>query len=164
MKLAIMHAFRSCSIPYQPCNQEKPHTFSEKKKKASLFIILIITGKQFSAMFILVAVNTKVFPVGSIRGIVPVISIFVVYGQEMPVFVSKLPPAFGTDEPVNPERTFSVIAVSGFAFSHFSEKIFKGFSTGCLSGPWPFVRAVSSVSHFDASSWFLPSPFYPITQ
>jgi hypothetical protein len=54
-------------------------------------------------VFILVAVNTQIFPVGSIRRIVPVIAIFVVYGQKVSVLVSELPPAFGTDEPVNPE-------------------------------------------------------------
>ena len=97
-----MKAFRSCSIPYWPCNQEKTHTFSEKKT-ASLIIILMIICKESSAVFILVAVNTQIFPVGSIRGIVPVISVFMVYGKEVSIFVRKLPPAFGTDEPVNPE-------------------------------------------------------------
>ena len=76
---------------------------SPSVKKAPLFIILIVIGKQFSAVFILVAVNTQIFPVGSIRRIVPVIAIFVVYGQKVSDFVRELPPAFGTDEPVNPE-------------------------------------------------------------
>jgi len=54
-------------------------------------------------VFILVAVNTQVFPVGSIGRIVPMISIFVVYGQEVPVLVRELSPAFSADKPVNPE-------------------------------------------------------------
>ena len=54
-------------------------------------------------MFIIVAVSTQVFPVGSIRGIVPVISIFVMYGQEVSIFVRELSPAFSTDKSVNPD-------------------------------------------------------------
>jgi len=74
---------------------------SRKRKKGWLFIILEIISKQFSAVFILVAVSTQVFPVGSIRGIVPVISIFMMYGQEVPIFVSELSPAFCTDKSVD---------------------------------------------------------------
>jgi hypothetical protein len=103
MKLAIIDGFRSRSVPNRLCTEEKLHPFMQKKKKAPLFIIFMIICKQFSAVFILVAVNTQVFPVGSVGRIVPVISIFVVYGQKMPVFVSELPPALSADKPVNPE-------------------------------------------------------------
>jgi hypothetical protein len=103
MKLAIIDAFRFRSVPNRLCTEEKLHPFMQKKEKAPLFIIFVIICKQFSAVFILVAVNTQVFPVGSVGRIVPVISIFVVYGQEMPVFVSELPPALSTDESVNPQ-------------------------------------------------------------
>ena len=49
-------------------------------EKTGLWIILEIISKQFSAMFVLVAVNAKIFPVRAIRGVVPVISIFMVHG------------------------------------------------------------------------------------
>lgn len=54
-------------------------------------------------MLILVTVSTQVFPVGSIRGIVPVIAIFMVYGQEVSIFVREFSPALSTDKPMNPE-------------------------------------------------------------
>jgi hypothetical protein len=65
-----------------------------------LFITEIIT-KQSPAVLILMAVNTQIFPVRTIRGIIPVIAVFMVYGQQMPVFVSKLPSTFGTDKSVD---------------------------------------------------------------
>ena len=49
-------------------------------------------------MFVIVTVNAEVFPVGSIRGIIQVISVFVVNRQEMPCLFVELPPAFGADE------------------------------------------------------------------
>ncbi len=60
-------------------------------------------------MFIVVAVNAKIFPVGSVGGVIQVISVFVVDGQEMPRLFIKFPSAFGTDEAVNLEGTFSII-------------------------------------------------------
>jgi hypothetical protein len=51
-----------------------------------LFITEIIT-KQSPAVFIVMAVSTQIFPVRTIRGIIPVIAIFMVYGQEMTVCV-----------------------------------------------------------------------------
>jgi hypothetical protein len=51
-----------------------------------LFITEIIT-KQSPAVFIVMAENTQIFPVRTIRGIIPVIAIFMVYGQEMTVCV-----------------------------------------------------------------------------
>lgn len=71
------------------------------KFQKSLFLITEIITKQAPAVFIVMAVGTQVLPIGTIRGIIPVIAIFMVYGQEMPVFVSKLSPTFGTDKSVN---------------------------------------------------------------
>ena len=67
-------------------------------------------------MFIVVAVDTKVFPVGSIGRVVQVIAIFVVDGQEMPRLFIKFSSALGTDEAVDLEGPFSVIAPWGIAF------------------------------------------------
>ena len=52
-------------------------------------------------MFIRVAVNAEIFPVGAIRGIIAGISILMVYRQEMSILVIKLPGTFGADEAVN---------------------------------------------------------------
>jgi hypothetical protein len=40
-----------------------------------------ILAKQVPAVFILVAVHAEVFPVRAVRGIVPVVPVFVVYSQ-----------------------------------------------------------------------------------
>ena len=61
-------------------------------------------------MLIIVTIDTEVFPVGTVRRIVSVVAVFVMNGQEMAVFVFKLPPAFGTDEAMQFQRLFPVIA------------------------------------------------------
>lgn len=55
------------------------------------------------------AVNTEVLPIGTIGGVVPTVSVFMVYGQEMPVPVFKLSPAFGADQSVDFQGLIPVI-------------------------------------------------------
>ena len=52
-------------------------------------------------MFIIVAVGAQVFPVRSVRGIVVVISVFVVHGEQVSGLNVELSGAFGANEPVN---------------------------------------------------------------
>jgi hypothetical protein len=54
-------------------------------------------------VLIIVTVNAQVFPVRSVRGIIQVISVFVVNRQEMPCLFVKLSPAFGADEAMDLE-------------------------------------------------------------
>lgn len=42
-------------------------------------------------------VNTEILPVGAVRWIVPAISVFMVYSEELPILEIKLSPAFGAD-------------------------------------------------------------------
>jgi len=82
---------------------------SVRFKRALFFVTKIIT-KQTSAVLIFMAVNTQIFPVRPIRRIISVIAIFMVYGQQMPVFVTKLPTTLGTYKSVNLKRLFPIIA------------------------------------------------------
>ena len=50
-------------------------------------------------MFIIVAVSAQVFPVRTVRGIVVVISVFVVHGEQMSCLEVELSGALGTDKP-----------------------------------------------------------------
>jgi hypothetical protein len=52
-------------------------------------------------MFIIVAVRAQVFPVRPVRGIVMVISVFVVHREQVSRLEVELSGTFGTDEPVN---------------------------------------------------------------
>ncbi len=52
-------------------------------------------------MFIIVAVFAQVFPVRPVRGIVVVIPIFVVYGEQVSRLEVELSGALGTDKPIN---------------------------------------------------------------
>ncbi len=68
---------------------------------SELFFVGEIIAKQSPGVFVLMAVYTQIFPVGTICRIIPGISIPVMNGQEMPVLVIKLSCTFGTDKPVN---------------------------------------------------------------
>ena len=68
-----------------------------------------IITKQTPAMFILVTIDTEVFPVGAIRGIVSGVPVFMMDSQQMPVFRFKLSSAFSADETVYFKRLFPVI-------------------------------------------------------
>ena len=70
-------------------------------KHACLFLFTQIIPEQSPAVFILMAVDTEIFPVRTIRGIIIGISVFVVYRQKVPVLMIELPGTFGADEPVN---------------------------------------------------------------
>lgn len=52
-------------------------------------------------MFIIVAVDAKIFPVRPVRRIVVVIPVFVVHREHVPRLEVELSGAFGTNEPVN---------------------------------------------------------------
>ncbi len=60
-------------------------------------------------MLVVVAVNAEVFPVGAVRRVVVMVAILVMNGQEMPVLVFELPPAFCADEAVYPEGPLPII-------------------------------------------------------
>ena len=67
-------------------------------------------------MFVIVAINTQVFPVGSIGRVVQVIAVFVVDGQEMPGLFVKFSSAFGADQAMDLEGAFSIITPWRFRF------------------------------------------------
>ena len=61
-------------------------------------------------MLLIMAVDTEVFPVGTIRGIVVVIAVSMVDSEEVSVSIIKFTGALGADETVNAERLLSVRA------------------------------------------------------
>ena len=118
------------------------------KGKDSLFFFTQVVTKQFPAVLIIVAVNTEIFPVRAIRGIVTGISVFMMYCHKMPVLVIKLPRTFSTDEPVNLERSFSVVTGSGGGLSQFPYDIIHRFFPVPLYRCWLSVDTEASVTHF----------------
>jgi hypothetical protein len=67
-------------------------------------------------VFIFVAVNAEVLPVGAISRVIPAIAVFVVHRQEVPVLIGKFPAALGADEAVNLQGAFPVITAWRFHF------------------------------------------------
>jgi hypothetical protein len=60
-------------------------------------------------VFVFVAIDAQIFPIGAVSWIVPAISVLMVHGEQMPGFEIKLSSAFGADKPVNLQRLFPVI-------------------------------------------------------
>ena len=52
-------------------------------------------------MLILMAIHTQVFTVGAVRGIIKVVTVFMVNSQQALIFVGELPGAFGAYESVD---------------------------------------------------------------
>jgi hypothetical protein len=60
-------------------------------------------------MFVVMTINTEVFPVGAVKGVVAAIAVFMMHSEEIPVPCFKLPPALGADEAVYLQGLFPVI-------------------------------------------------------
>jgi hypothetical protein len=58
-------------------------------------------GHQSPHMLVVMAVYTEVFPVRTVRGIVFVVPVLVVHGEEVAVLVIELAGALGADKTVN---------------------------------------------------------------
>lgn len=67
-------------------------------------------------MLVVMTIDTEIFPVRAVRGIVPWIAVFMVYGKKIPVFEIEFSPAFGTDQAVDFQRLFPVIGRGGALF------------------------------------------------
>jgi hypothetical protein len=63
---------------------------------------------QVSAVFIVVAIEAEIFPVAAVRGVVVMVVISVVHGEQMQVLTSKLAPATGTNPGVEFEGLLPV--------------------------------------------------------
>lgn len=62
-------------------------------------------------MLIIMAVNTEVFPIAAIFGVVVVIAVPVVDGQQMQIVTFKLTSTFGADPTMQLERLFAIVGV-----------------------------------------------------
>ena len=114
-----------------------------------------VFSKQFTGVFVVVAVDAEVFPIRPVGRIVQVISVFVMNRQEMSRLFIKLSPTLGADEAMNLERAFSIITPWRFGLFQF----LKGFFNGLIVTRflrWSFVMdSIGFVSH----KRFFPSPF-----
>jgi len=86
-------------------------------RKWLLFIFpLQIISEKPPAVLVVMTINTEVLPVGAVGGIVPVIPVFMVHRQKIPVFELELSAAFGADQSVDFQCLFPVTGACGGAF------------------------------------------------
>jgi hypothetical protein len=71
----------------------------------------------------------------------------VVDGEEMAHLVIKLPSASGTDETMDVERSFPVIAFSKRGLFQFPDDLFDGFIRACLFSLSILMDSIRSFSH-----------------
>lgn len=62
-------------------------------------------------MFIIMTMDTEVFPIAPIRRIIVMITILVMHRQLVQIGGIKLTPAFGADRPMHPDRFRAVVGV-----------------------------------------------------
>ena len=60
-----------------------------------------IVSKEPPAVLIIMAIHAQVFPVRAVRGIIKVVTVFMVHGQQLLIFVGELPGALGANESVD---------------------------------------------------------------
>lgn len=60
-----------------------------------------IVSKEPAAVLILMAIHAQVFPVRAVRGIIKVVTVFMVHGQQSLIFIGELPGALGANESVD---------------------------------------------------------------
>lgn len=66
----------------------------------SLFPTQIIS-KDPAAVFILMAIHAQIFPVRAVSGIIKMVTVFMMHGQQALIFVGELPGALGAYESVD---------------------------------------------------------------
>jgi hypothetical protein len=91
-----------------------------------LFPLVQVFPEKVPTVLILVAIETEVFPVGSVGGIVQMIAVFVMDRELMPVFVVKLLAAFGTDQTMNLKGTLPIVTPGGGGFFQLLHDLIDG--------------------------------------
>jgi hypothetical protein len=115
--------------------------------KGSLLPFIQILSEEFAGVFVIVAVNTEVLPVGSVGRIIQVISIFVVDRQEMPRVFIELPPAFGADQAMYLEGAFPIITLRRRGFLQLLKRLINGLIVSCLLRRSLMMNSVRFVFH-----------------
>src|SRR4030065_100325 len=123
-----------------------------------IFSAEMITEKT-PAVLIIMTIDTEVFPIGTIRGIISGVPIFMMDSQKLPVFRFKLSSAFGADEVVNFKRLFPVIAWRLTRLFQFSHNIFYRFFSNFL-----YCYSLCTISKFVVSHVSSLLPSRPLSQ
>jgi hypothetical protein len=89
--------------------------------KLWLCFIEIVTEKC-PAVFILMAIDAEIFPIGTVWGIVQGVAVFMVHREELPVSLGEFPAALGANHPMNLQGALPVIG--GFHGGQSSKLIF----------------------------------------
>ena len=63
---------------------------------------------QIAAMLIIMAINTEILPIATIRWIIVVVMILVMNGKKMDIFVRKLPSAASAYPGMDSQRLFAI--------------------------------------------------------
>jgi hypothetical protein len=75
------------------------------------FIVLKVVPQEAPAVFILMAIDAEIFPVGAVGGIIAGVPVLVVHGQQLPVPLGEFPAALGADQAVNLQGAFPIVAL-----------------------------------------------------
>jgi hypothetical protein len=73
-----------------------------------LFLTKIIPQK-LPAVFVFMAIDAEIFPIGAIRGIILGIAVLMMHRQELPIPLGEFPAALGANHPVNLQGALPII-------------------------------------------------------
>jgi len=72
---------------------------------------LKIIPEKAPAVFVFVAIDAEILPVGAVQRIIQGIPVLVVHRQQLAVPVGEFPPALGADHPVDLQGALPVVTV-----------------------------------------------------
>jgi hypothetical protein len=78
-------------------------------------------------VLVVMTVNTEIFPVAPVLGVVVVIAVPVMDGEEVEVVKLELPTAFCTDPAMDLEGTLSIVVGSGLFRPHSADQSIQFF-------------------------------------
>jgi hypothetical protein len=99
-----------------------------------LLILAEIISQQPATVFVVMTIRTEIFPIRSIRGIIRMVSIFMVDCQEMQVGCVKFATAFGAYPSVELQGLLPVRLHSGAFRPHPADQFIGFFPGECLYG------------------------------
>ena len=117
-----------------------------------------VVTEQPPAVFIIMAVHAKVFPVGAVWWVVSAVTIFVVHGQQVPCFLIKFSAALGAYESVDLQRAFPVVTGCRCGLPQLPDDLFCRFTfAGFFRPAGPATASVRTAHTYSPYSRVLKS-------
>jgi hypothetical protein len=110
---------------------------------------LQIVSEQAAAVLVVMAVDAEIFPVAAVGGIVVVVAVFVVYGQQVQIVRLELAAALGADPAMQFQGAFPIVFVGSRCLLHLAHQF------GCFLVGEGVGRLAGAASQMSGHLWLL---------